>query len=94
MLTIIGVTPPGFSGEIVDRPTDLWIPITMQPMLQPHLRLLDDRHVSWLLLLGRLAPGVTLADAVAGFPPLVHRELIEHLQPPDELASVKDQPCR
>ena len=56
VLTIIGVTPPGFSGEIVDRPTDLWIPITMQPLLQPHLQLLDDRHVSWLLLLGRLAP--------------------------------------
>jgi predicted permease len=91
MLTVIGVTPPGFSGEIVDRPTDLWIPITMQPMLQPHLPQLDDRHVSWLLLLGRLAHGVTVADAVAGFPALVHRELIEHLQPPDDTASAKDQ---
>ena len=90
-LTIVGVASPEFSGEIIDRPTDLWIPLSMQPVVRPRQRLLDDRNVSWLLLLGRLAPGVTLAQAEAGFPPLVRQMLVDHVKPPDDVAGVKNQ---
>ena len=31
--TIVGVAPPGFSGEVVGRMTDLWMPLTMAPAL-------------------------------------------------------------
>jgi len=62
-LTIIGVTPPGFTGDIVGEPMDLWIPMMMQASLMPHSPRLTDRNVSWLILMGRLAPGVTLAQA-------------------------------
>jgi predicted permease len=90
-LTIIGVSAPGFAGEIVDKPTDIWIPITMQPLLQPHIPLFDDRHVSWLLLIGRVAPGGSVAHAIAGLPPLVHQALVEHVQPPDNAAAMQRQ---
>jgi predicted permease len=92
VLTVIGVSAPGFAGEIVDAPTDLWIPITMQPLLQPHLQLIDDRMVNWLLLIGRVAPGVSVTQAIAGLPPLVHRALVEHVQPPDDAGTMKRQP--
>ncbi|MGH7524700.1 MAG: ABC transporter permease, partial [Gemmatimonadales bacterium] len=92
-LTIIGVSAPGFAGEIVDKRTDLWIPITMQPLLQPHLRLFDDRNVNWLLLIGSVAPGVSLTQAIGGLPPLVHRALVQHVQPPDDAAAMKREPA-
>src|SRR5215475_13850740 len=62
-LTIIGVTPPGFTGEIVGVATDLWLPLGMRDAIIPALPELDDRNRDWLLLLGRLEPGATLAQA-------------------------------
>ncbi|HEX6536424.1 MAG TPA: ABC transporter permease [Gemmatimonadaceae bacterium] len=82
-LTIIGVTPPGFTGDIVGQPTDIWIPLMMQPSIMPHRTWLTDRTVSWLLLMGRLAPGVTLAQARAELSALERRTLTEHASAAD-----------
>ena len=57
---IVGVAEKGFTGDIVGQPTDLWIPVTMQPVVMPNSPWLTKRAVSWLLLMGRLAPGVSL----------------------------------
>ena len=56
--TIIGVAPRGFFGEVVGSPADIWIPITMQPAMQPSDPRLDDRNRYWLQVLGRVKPGV------------------------------------
>ena len=63
-LTIIGIMPAGF-GDVVGSATDLWVPIGMQPLLSPDQKMLDDRHWSWLQMMGRLAPGATLEQARA-----------------------------
>lgn len=75
-ITIIGVTPAGFTGEILERPVDLWLPISLQPVILPHSAPIEDRGTSWLLLLGRLRPGVTLGAARAGFTTLIHQFII------------------
>ena len=62
--TIIGVAREGFFGEIVGETPDLWIPLTMQPAMMPLEPRLDDRHLYWLQLFGRMKPGVTMAQAV------------------------------
>ena len=62
-VTIIGVTPPGFSGDIVGQPLDFWLPMMMDPVIQPGMNLLDNRGWSWLMMMGRLKPGVTLEQA-------------------------------
>jgi predicted permease len=62
-LTIIGITPPGFFGDVVGQQADLWIPLGMRPLIAPHAPELKDRGFSWLLFMGRLAPGVTLDRA-------------------------------
>ena len=67
-ITIIGVTPHDFAGDIVGLPTDLWLPIALQPRLQPRQDLINSRDVSWLVLMGRLAPGVSLERARAELP--------------------------
>ncbi len=61
-LTIIGVAQEGWTGDVVGQRTDIWIPLMMQELLtnRPWLR---DRGASWLLLMGRLAPGATLERA-------------------------------
>ena len=67
-LTVIGVTPPGFSGETIGQQPDLWVPIHMQPLVVPGEDWLHEtppQKVVWLHVFGRLKPGVTLARANA-----------------------------
>lgn len=63
--TIIGVTPPDFFGDIVGRPNDIWFPVTMQTQANPGHNYLKDTKISWLMLMGRLKPGVSQAQAAA-----------------------------
>jgi predicted permease len=63
--SVVGVTPPGFVGTNVGNPTDFWVPLTMQPDLMLSESRLHRRIDWWLLVVGRLAPGVSLADAEA-----------------------------
>ena len=66
-LTIIGVAPPGFESVEVGHPSDLWIPMTMQPqvMQDDQANFLNDSNINWLSLVGRLAPGVSRSQARA-----------------------------
>jgi predicted permease len=75
-ITIIGVAPPSFTGEIVGTSPDLWLPLTMYDALEPSRKVLDDRRSSWLLLLGRLAPGVSLAQAQHRIPVLMKQAIV------------------
>jgi len=74
-LTIVGVTPPRFTGDIVAQRTDLWIPVSMEPVIQPPRQWLSDRGSSWLLLMGRRKPGVSLAQARQDVTSLTRRML-------------------
>jgi len=61
--TIIGVTPPWFTGLDVDTPYDVAIPIGCEPILRTDASALADRDWWWLRILGRLLPGETLQQA-------------------------------
>ncbi len=71
--TVIGVAAPGFDGEVVGARADLWLPASQQPLVNPGLNWLKDAGTSWLLLMGRLRPRVTLEQAQAELDPLAHR---------------------
>lgn len=62
-VTVVGVAAEGFAGEVAGNSTGLWMPLTLQPLLLPNQRWLDDWHTSWLLLLGRGREGATPAAA-------------------------------
>ncbi|MBV9613762.1 MAG: ABC transporter permease, partial [Acidobacteriaceae bacterium] len=79
--TIVGVTPPGFFGDIVGLPTDIWMPITMQAQANPGHDYLKKPGASWLLIMGRLKPGVSEAQARAAVNVLAHQILKELFQP-------------
>ena len=64
--TVVGITAPEFNGSRVgDAPTDLWVPITMQAEFMRAPSRLTERDQFWLLLIGRLKPGVSMASAEA-----------------------------
>jgi len=76
--TVVGITPPGFTGT-EPVPSEFWAPITMQAALEGgHDRLPDDNQ-SWLALLGRLRPGVTMEQVRANLRLIARR--IDRLHP-------------
>jgi predicted permease len=62
--TVVGIAPPGFGGT-EPIPSSFWVPITMQPAMEPDSDLLGDANVSWLSLLGRVKPGVSIGKVRA-----------------------------
>lgn len=63
--TIVGVTPPGFHGQVVGDVQEVWVPMSMQEQLMPGRKFLDDVHSSWLTVMARLKPGVSVEQAKA-----------------------------
>lgn len=61
---VIGVAAPGFGG-LDPWPSEFWAPATMQKALQPDSDLLAEDNASWLALLGRVRPGVSLDEVRA-----------------------------
>lgn len=61
--TVVGVTPPEFFGERVRRPPDFWLPLSFQPQIELRPSFLDDNQVYWLMIMGRLKTGVSMAQA-------------------------------
>lgn len=73
--SIVGIGPPGFTGEIVGNATEIWIPLSMQEQVNPGRSFGTHPEISWLLLMGRTRPGVTLAAARAEVQGLFRRFL-------------------
>ena len=62
IVSIVGVLPDGFQGPGGLYEPDLWIPLDRLQVLNMPARLLE-RGEPWLTVVGRLAPGVTAAQA-------------------------------
>jgi predicted permease len=60
--TILGVAPPQFRGTELVYQADVWMPIVDQQQIEGTSGL-DDRNQRGLNLVGRLRPGVTVAQA-------------------------------
>jgi predicted permease len=63
---IIGVMPPEAKGLMMGFAAELWIPIAGDVSFAADSDLLDDRGSRWLLVKGRLRPGVTADQAQTG----------------------------
>jgi predicted permease len=62
-LTIVGVAPPGFFGFEVGSKPDIWWPIKADTSQMTRLML--NQNTWWLQVIGRLRPGVSMAQAQA-----------------------------
>src|SRR6202789_3751947 len=62
---IIGVAPPEFFGTKVGEAPDMWIPLSMAKAIPPNYDGYKDNFSESLLIMGRLKPGVSLAQATS-----------------------------
>jgi putative ABC transport system permease protein len=60
---VIGILPPEVRGMLPPLQADMWVPVTMEPILNPESKLLQDRDAGRFHLLGRLRPHATLEQA-------------------------------
>jgi predicted permease len=79
-LTIVGVLPAGFHGEVVGDAPGVFVPMSMQPQLKPgRFWLRDDssraERVMWLHVIGRLQPGIAVARAQSSIDVTFRRDL-------------------
>jgi predicted permease len=68
-MTVIGVAAPVFRGIDVGEVPSLWVPAAMSAQAIPGFDDLLDRRTRWMQIIGRLRPGVTLAQAQTGLQP-------------------------
>jgi predicted permease len=64
-LTIIGVAPAEFTGVSLGRRHDLWIPFAAEALLRPEANRITNPDSYQVHVIGRLGPGVGLAQAQA-----------------------------
>ncbi len=92
--TIIGVTPPEFFGVRVGRADGITIPIMMQPQMLPSAPFLRDSKNWDVEVMGRLRPGQTEAQAMAGLRVLfqqIELEVEGGNPPPERLKIIQDR---
>src|SRR6202050_1318524 len=68
-VTVIGVAPEGFVGAAPGRRDDLWV--TLDPLGTDVWRM-THRDSDWLIVIGRLRPGVSLGTAAQDLDTLMH----------------------
>jgi predicted permease len=60
-VTVVGIAPPGFYGDrITNDPPAIWIPLSMEPLIDGANANLNVPNSNWLYVLGRMKPGVSL----------------------------------
>jgi predicted permease len=78
--TVIGIARPGFTGT-EPVPSAFWAPLTMQLALEPGIDRLSNDNMSWLALLGRTRPGVTMEEVRADLAVIASRIDVQHSGP-------------
>ncbi len=76
--TIVGVAPAGFVGTEVAFAPEFWAPMMMAKQIEPGSEWLDRRESDNLFVIGRLKPGVTVAQAKAQLDGLTTQMATEH----------------
>jgi predicted permease len=62
---VIGVAPEKFVGTKFALALDFWVPISMSEELRRNPGILNERGAHWMNVIGRLKPGVSIAQASA-----------------------------
>ena len=85
--TIVGVADSGFTRLTPGRAQDMWLPLSQfQPLRIPWGRQTDDGRNWWLVVIGRLKPGVPRKQAEAATSLVFRNEVIAEktLKPEDQ----------
>jgi macrolide transport system ATP-binding/permease protein len=82
--TVAGIAPPHFFGDrVVERPPDLWMPLSNEPVINgPGTSLWPrgDDDTSWLYLLGRVRPQTSVAGLQSKLSGRLRQWMFAHTQ--------------
>jgi predicted permease len=109
-VTIIGVAPPEFYGVQPGRAVEVWLPLHTQPQVEPSWSpgpeqgpkagptksLFEARDNWWVLIMGRLKPGVTESQAHAEAEVVFRQGLSSQIKPttkPETIPAVELEPA-
>ncbi|MFZ0913841.1 MAG: ABC transporter permease [Candidatus Korobacteraceae bacterium] len=70
--TIVGVAPPGFHSIVAGATEEVFVPLTTKNTITPRWQDLEDFNSHWMMVVGRLKPGVSRPQAEASLQPLWH----------------------
>ena len=70
---VIGVAPEYFVGTKFALALDFWTPMSMAEDLRRNPDILSERGSHWMAIIGRLRPGVSMAQASAEFSAIAQR---------------------
>jgi predicted permease len=62
---IVGVAPPEFFGTKVGEAPDIWVPTSMMKAVPPSWGGYKENFTQYLYLVGRLKPGISIAEATS-----------------------------
>jgi predicted permease len=62
-MTIVGVTPRGFTGTTLGDDPDVFVPITMRGLMSPGFNGFENRRQYWAYVFGRVKPGTSREQA-------------------------------
>jgi predicted permease len=74
-LTVVGVAPKGYFGIAAMMPTHIYAPVMMARELTSETRPFDNRRRRWVVVFGRLKPGLSAQQAKASIQPVFHQIL-------------------
>jgi predicted permease len=98
--TIIGVADPQFDSLSPGRIYDVWLPLSVLPQVNPHPWVKarpTDVYSWWLVIIGRLKPGVSRLQAQAAVTTLFHNHMLHGAKPlskPEDNPSVAALPAQ
>jgi len=75
-ITIVGVAAPWFTGVQIGQKSDVFVPMSMKPMMTKNWDGLPNWNHYWLAILGRVRPGVTRERAEAAMA-VIYKPLLE-----------------
>ena len=90
--TIIGVADPRFDSLSPGRVYDVWVPLSVLPQLNPHPWVrarATDVHSWWVVVIGRLKPGVGRLQAQAAVTTVFRNDMLHGAKP---LSKPEDDP--
>jgi predicted permease len=82
--TIVGVEPRGFFGTEVGRPSDISIPMRTRDLLSEGDPLWNEAFATWIYVMGRLKPGVSVNQATQELNPIFRQASGEGARSPSQ----------
>jgi predicted permease len=89
--TVTGVAPKNFFGIELGESPDVWLPVSMIDTLPGDMPLFKEPLMQFMYLMGRMKPGVSIAQANANVNVLYHEMLPAELDPktpPSDAAAI------